>query len=76
MIRRTPELEAFERQRLRTAYADPLRCLKLYDSMLSFARSIGAFPKKDPLEGIETRIYCARILNDRRVAQPARESSR
>jgi hypothetical protein len=72
MIRRTPELEAFERRRLREAYADPVQCLRIYDSMLAYARSIGAFPKKDPLDGLETRIYCTRVLNDRRVVEPGR----
>jgi hypothetical protein len=76
MVRRTPELEAFERQRLRESYADPIHCLRLYDSMLSYARSLGAFPKKDPLEGMQTRIDCARVLNDRRVIESTRASAR
>ncbi len=37
--------------------------LKLFTAMWHEAVSLGAFPPEDPLEGIETDIKIARILN-------------
>lgn len=37
--------------------------LRLADAMLEHARALGVFPPKDPLEGIETKIQLARVLN-------------
>ncbi len=45
--------------------ADFARNLRLLEAMLAHARSLGAFPPPDPLEGLEVRIRMARVLNVR-----------
>jgi len=45
--------------------ADFARNLRLYDAMYELARTLGAFPPADPLEGIENKIRVAKILNSR-----------
>lgn len=52
--------------------ADFARNLQLYDSMYQLARSLGKFPPADPLEGLDTDIRLARILNARSAAWPNR----
>ena len=65
MIRRTPELEAFERQQIRDEPKGYLANLSMFHNMLTWARTMGAIPLKDPLEGIEDDIRLARALNAR-----------
>jgi len=43
---------------------DYTRNLRLLESMYDLARALGAFPPADPLEGIETDIRLARLLNN------------
>jgi hypothetical protein len=43
---------------------DFARNLQLVEAMYDLARELGAFPPADPLEGIETDIRVARILNN------------
>ncbi len=40
------------------------RNLQLIEGMYDLARALGAFPPADPLEGLETDIRSARILNN------------
>lgn len=41
---------------------------RILNGMYEEARSLGVFPPKDPLEGIDHKIYFARALNVRKVA--------
>jgi hypothetical protein len=43
--------------------ADFERNLRLLDSLYSHARRLGALPPRNPLEGLETKITLARVLN-------------
>ncbi len=45
--------------------ADFHRNLRLVEAMYQLARTLGAFPPADPLEGIEVDIRRSRILNAR-----------
>ncbi len=45
---------------------EPLDChqaLALGDAMYAYARSLGVFPPPDPLAGLETKIFLARVVN-------------
>ena len=48
--------------------ADFHRNLRLLQAMYELARTLGAFPPANPLEGLDTDIRVARILNVRGVA--------
>lgn len=42
---------------------DFVKNLETFQKMLELARELKVFPRKDPLEGIETKILLAKILN-------------
>jgi len=55
--------EAWEARVILSQPADFHRNLALVESMYELARKVGAFPLGDPLEGIETKIRVARVVN-------------
>ena len=63
MIKDRAYWEAWERQGPLRERLDPQRALKLADAMYEYARSLGVFPPADPLEGLETKIAIARVVN-------------
>ena len=64
-----PELVAvFENELVRTAPADFSRNLKIIEALYCEACLLGAFPLKDPLEGIEVDLRLAQVLNVRTPA--------
>ena len=63
MIKDRAFWEAWEAQTILSQPADFRRNLALVESMYEHARALGAFPLADPLEGIETKIRVARVLN-------------
>jgi hypothetical protein len=65
MIKRTPELDAFELNRLRRP-ADYRENLAILEEMWRFAREIGAFNRPRPLEDLEPDIRYARTINSLR----------
>jgi len=59
-----PELVArFEKERIRRAKPDYEQNIRIVEALLLEAISLGAFPPKDPLEGIEVDIRLAKVLN-------------
>ncbi len=63
MIKNVKLWHAWESQGPLSQQLDFHSNLRLLDSMYALARSLGVFPLADPLEGIETDIRVARILN-------------
>lgn len=63
MIKNPGLLEKFERTLAAKGKADPSRNFQLVDALYEEAVSLGAFPLKDKLEGLETDIKVARVVN-------------
>jgi hypothetical protein len=63
MIKDKKVLEDFNNRYIKNCRFTYEEKLKIYDSLLSVAFSLKVLPSKDPLEGIETDIEVARILN-------------
>lgn len=63
MIRDVKIWRQWEAQWQRSARFDPEENLKVFWTLLEIARSLGAWPPKDPLEGIENDIELARKVN-------------
>jgi hypothetical protein len=55
--------EEFERDLIRSTKPDFARNLKIMNAMYEEARRLGVIPRKDPLDGIETVIKMARVVN-------------
>jgi hypothetical protein len=62
MIKRTPELDAFELRRLRRP-ADYPRNLAILEQMWRYAREMGAFRYPRNPDNLETDIRYARAIN-------------
>lgn len=65
MIRDARLFEEWESKWLAEHPLDLEAKLRLLDGMYELARQMGAFPPKDPLEGIDVDIRLARALNVR-----------
>jgi hypothetical protein len=63
MIKDKKVLEDFNNRYIKNCKLTYEKKLKIYNSLLSVAFSLKVLPSKDPLEGIETDIEVARILN-------------
>ncbi len=72
MIKDRGYWEAWEAQGPLREPADFKRNLRLLDAMYAHARSLGAFPPGDPLEGLEEKIRMARVLSVRTTAGTTR----
>jgi len=57
--------EAWEAQYIASEPPDFQRNLRLMNAMYEHARSLGVFPLKNPLEGLEDKIRMARMMNVR-----------
>lgn len=55
--------EEWEKNYIASSKSDYLQNLAIVESMLDEAIILGVFPLKNPLEGIETDIKVARIIN-------------
>ncbi len=67
--------DAWETQMIRRQPANFRRNLALVEAMYEHARRLGAFPVADPLEGIETKIRLARVVNVRTTPGKARSGA-
>lgn len=68
MIRDSKQLKEWENEYRRRERADWSRHLCLYEALYAEARTLGLFPLKDPLEGLEVKIRLAKVLNVSRTA--------
>ncbi len=65
MVKNSKLLEQFERDQVKKSKPDFFRNLKIVEALLEEARNLGAFPPKDPLEGIDVDIRVAKAFNVR-----------
>ncbi len=56
-------LREFERGLISGKVPDPVKNLRIVEAMYEEARHLGVFPLKDPLEGLETDLRIARVVN-------------
>lgn len=63
MIKNRRMLDDFEKSQIRKERLTYRKSLKLVESLWKEGMALGVLPPKDPLEGIETDIKLARILN-------------
>ena len=63
MVKNSRLLAKFEDEQLRKERLSYAQALKIFEAMWKEAVKLGVFPLKDPLEGIETDIELARVLN-------------
>lgn len=63
MITNPKKLRKFEQNLLKTDTTSIDQKFRLMDAMFKEARSLSVFPLKDPLEGLETDIKVAKVVN-------------
>jgi hypothetical protein len=56
-------LHEFEHDLISKEPPDPVQNLIIVEAMYEEARQLGIFPLKDPLEGLETDLKIARVIN-------------
>jgi len=68
MIKNPRTIELFENSLVRQSGADYRRNLIIIEALYREACSLGIFPLKDRLDGIESDIHLARVMNVRKTA--------
>lgn len=63
MIKDKKYLQEFEKEIIRSKKADIANNLRIVEALYKEAVSLGVFPLKDPLEGIEVDIKIAKVIN-------------
>jgi hypothetical protein len=63
MIIRHPILDEFERRQRAAPAASIEENIRIFDALLVYARQLRSLPGPEPLEGLETDIRLARVLN-------------
>ena len=68
MIKNRRAIDLFENSLIRMSIADYEANLEIFEALYREACSLGVLPLKDPLDGIESDIRLARIMNVRKPA--------
>lgn len=63
MVKNPKRLAEFEREQLKEESLSYSEALRIFEALWEEGVSLGVLPPEDPLEGIETDIRVARILN-------------
>jgi hypothetical protein len=63
MIQNAHLIEALKKTQMKSSPPDYFRNLTVFEGLYREARTLGVLPTKDPLEGIDTDIRLAGILN-------------
>ncbi len=63
MIKDKKYLHEFEKEIIRSKKADIANNIRIVEALYKEAVSLGVFPLKDPLEGIEVDIKIAKVIN-------------
>lgn len=63
MIKDKKYLQEFEKEIIRNKKADIANNIRIVEALYKEAVSLGVFPLKDPLEGIEVDIKIAKVIN-------------
>ncbi len=64
MVKDAKTLEAFDREWLSRKTNNPEINWNIFEALYEEAKSLGIFPLKDPLDGLEHKIQLARIIHD------------
>jgi hypothetical protein len=68
MIKNPGAVSSFEDSLVKQSAADYRRNLKMMEALYLEARALGIFPLKDRLDGIDSDIHLARVMNVRKTA--------
>jgi len=68
MIKDRTLWESWEAQYVASSPPDFSSNLRIFEAIYKYARSLGRFPPADSLDGLESRIELARVLNGRKPA--------
>jgi hypothetical protein len=68
MIKNPRAIELFENSLVRRNTADYRHNLEIVEALVQEACSLGIFPLKDSLDGIDSDVHLARVLNVRKTA--------
>jgi hypothetical protein len=63
MIINRAEWEKFEKERIRADKVDLSKNFAILDALYKEAVTLGVFPPKDPLEGLDVVLKIARVVN-------------
>ena len=63
MIQNPHLIEALKKARMKSSRPDYFQNLTIFEGLYREAKTLGVLPAKDPLEGLDTDIRLARILN-------------
>ena len=63
MIKDKKYLQEFEKEIIRSRKADIANNIRIVEALYKEAVSLGVFPLKNPLEGIEVKIKIAKVIN-------------
>jgi hypothetical protein len=63
MVKDYKKLEIFEKELMKREKPDPVKNFKIVEALYAEAVALGAFPLKDPLDGIEVDIRIAKAVN-------------
>lgn len=63
MVKNREKLQKFENEQIRREKANVLKNFRLIDAMHKEAVSLGIFPMKDALEGLEVDMKIAKVIN-------------
>lgn len=63
MIKDAVAWEKWERDYVASAPPDFWQNLRLVEAMYEHARALGVFPLANPLEGLETKLWLAKVIN-------------
>jgi len=69
MVKSEKRLRAFEKTQVRKERLSYTKALRIFEALYKEARNLGILPGPNPLEGIETDIRLAKILNSRRCSK-------
>jgi len=64
MIIDCAELEKFEKELIRSEKVDLHKNIAILDALYEEAVALGVFPPQDPLEGLDTILKIARVVNN------------
>ena len=64
MIKNSKQLQRFERELIRKEKVNVVRNFQIVEALYNEAFELGIFPLKNPLDGLETDIKIAKVVNN------------
>lgn len=76
MVKNPTLLKQFENSLLKEGGVDYRQNLRMFEALFEGARTLGIFPLKEPLDGIEVDVHFAKVINVRAAPRQDSPSSR